>query len=295
MATEPITFLVERFIAYQAITLLVGPSGCGKSSLSTALAGAVSRGERFAGLTTKQAPVLILDRENSLPFVQERLSRLRVRTSDYFKIWGGWAGHGPPSLDAEILVRYVEECNPKPLIIVDSFVAFHPGNENDAKETRAYVNLMRRLASLDAAIVSIHHNGKAESAQKYGGSSDIEAAVDVAFTVRNSGGYRLEKVQVEVFKSRFTTAEVLTFQYDHGVFSYTSDKVASSADGKLHDILEANPRIMQTEFESKAKDIGVSRGDARKFLRHPHVARDGSKNTGYYYRLKTQDELAAGI
>jgi len=282
MPHNPIDYVMEGVIAYGAITLFVGPSGCGKTTLLTAMSGAISQGQPFAGLSTKQAPVLHLDRENGQAVVQERLRRVHVRTSPMYRIWGGWAGNGPPHVDAEILERYVRECNPKPVIIIDSLVAFHPGNENDARETRAYFNVLRRLVSLGAAVILIHHNGKAESAQKYRGSSDIEAAADIAYSVKNNAGTRLDKVQIEPFKARFTVIDELTLQYVDGVFSSTDERILSSADHKLEELLKANPGITGPACELKARDIDVTRTAAHKFLKcNQHVAENGTKNKGF--------------
>jgi hypothetical protein len=299
MPQIPIRYVLDGVFAKGAISIVVGPSGCGKTTLLTAIAGAVADGKPFAGLNTSQAPVLHLDRENGLAIVQERLSRVRVRTSSRYKIWGGWAGNGAPYFDAKILEEFVVESDPKPLIIVDSLVAFHPGNENDAGETRAYFNVLRRLANLGAAIVLLHHNGKAESAQKYRGSSDIEAAADIAYAVRNSGGTRLDKVGLSAFKARFSVADELTFKYDNGLFTLTNERVGSSCDGKLQELLESNPGISAKALEAKAKAIEISRNSVRAFVdqgvKNGRITRAGTKNKGYTYIWSTLDDLVGII
>lgn len=296
MERVPIRFAVDGVIPFGAITMLVGPPGCGKTTFATAMAGAISEGRPFAGLRTTQAAVLHLDRENGLSVVQERLSRLGVRSGALYKIYGNWAGNGPPYPDADIVVDHVKKYAPNVVLIVDSFVAFHPGNENDAQETRVYFNVLRRLVSLGAAVVIIHHSGKADSAQRYRGSSDIEAACDVAYLVKNNGGTRLDKVQLEAFKARFTVTGEMTFQYNDGVFSISDKRILSSADLRLEQLLKDNPGISGTQFEANATAMKLTRSSARAFLMHnKRVVRNGTKNKGYTYSWCDDPNLIGGI
>jgi stage III sporulation protein SpoIIIAA len=84
-----ITFLVDGLILEGGITMLTGPPGCGKTTLAAALAGHVACGAPFAGRAVQQRAVLILDRENPISVVQERLYRLGV--NDGAKPFGGGA------------------------------------------------------------------------------------------------------------------------------------------------------------------------------------------------------------
>ena len=144
-ANRKIDFLVESLIAVGTITMIAGDSGCGKSTFSTAVCGAVATGKPFAGLATQQRPVLILDRENPLSIVVDRFTRLGVSDSKTFKVWGGWADDEAPSPGSPVIQRWVESCDPKPLILVDSLIAFLDGDENDARQSREFMQQLRRL------------------------------------------------------------------------------------------------------------------------------------------------------
>lgn len=269
MKMPSIEFIVADVIARKTLTILTGEAGSGKTTLITAIAGAVSEGKEFAGIQTILSPVLYVDRENTGPVVLERLYRLRVRDGDRFKYWGGWVGEEPPPLDAPIYAEYVASCNPKPLIIVDSLVAFHPGNENDATETRKFLDQARRLTNLGAAVVMLHHKGKGENSQDYRGSSDIKGSADVAYSLTNSGTSRLEKIQLESFKSRFTTLSNLTLQYNDGIFTTVKRDGASVQlphQQRLTQLLDTNPGIITGDFEELALGCGIPRQAARSFL-----------------------------
>ena len=69
---------------------------------------------------------------------------------------------------------------------------------------RAFMNQCRKLADLGATVAVVHHDGKADSARDYRGSSDFKAAIDGGFHVTNFGeNGLLDKLVLRCFKSRF--------------------------------------------------------------------------------------------
>ena len=266
-AAQNIEFVVGGIVASGNITMISGEPGCGKTTFTTALCSAVERGVPFAGLPTQRRPVLILDRENPLPVVVERFDRLDVRDSDNFKVWGGWEKEEPPMPASPIVARWVEACNPKPLILVDSLVAFMEGDENDAGETREFFQGLRQLTYLGASVIVLHHSGKAESAKDYRGSSDIKAAIDVGFTLANFGDSgRLSTLRLKTFKARFTVQADTIFHYIGDQFEMDMQPVSKTNEQMLRELLIANPGISTRDLETKAIEQGVNRGRMRSLL-----------------------------
>jgi hypothetical protein len=211
--------------------------------------------------------VLILDKENPLPIVVQRFERLGIEDSDTFKIWGGWLDDGPPSPCSPIVLDWVRSCEVKPLIVVDSVVSFHPGNENDAAETRAFMQGLRRLADLGATVIFLHHSGKSDSSKDYRGSSDYKAAVDSAYHLANLGDTtRLEVLRLRAFKTRLASAAELCFRYQDGAFSLDCRGSTASAYDVLVTLLVQNPGVTASEFENLAFGRGHARDKARNFL-----------------------------
>ena len=289
MESRPISFALDGMIAYGAITLFAGDAGSGKTTVTTAIAAAISQGLPFAGIATAKCPVLTLDRENSLPVVQERFQRLQIRDGDNYRYWGDWIGGGPRDLTDPIYLDYVQQCEPKPLIIVDSLIAFLRGDENNSTEVRRFMEQPRRLASLGAAVVIIHHSGKGENTQQYRGSSDIKAAVDVAYTVKNSGESTLEKIQLTSFKSRYTTVPTLSVRYDNGCFSDASGVGAqlSLFQPELRELLAGNPGVLATQFEALARAKGIPRKNVREFLACDEVEKKPQGARGIAHSINT--------
>jgi len=284
---QAVEYIEEPVLIVGAITAFTGDSGSGKSTLVCKLAGR-------SGL-----PVLVLDRENPMAAVSGRLDRLKITEGPIFHYWGGWVGDEAPQPDAEIVVDWVTSCDPKPIIIVDSVVAFQEGDENDAKATRTFMNRCRKLANLGATVVVIHHDGKADSAKDYRGSSDFKAAVDAAFHVTNksTNGFLLETLHLRCFKSRFGFAGELIYHYADGQFLKDEDHNVAirRVDQDLADLLRANPFIDAKLFEALATKRGLGRNRARKFLNDGVLAgtvnRESAAKNRRVYCLSGKAEL----
>ncbi len=276
-AFAKVSWLVEGMIAEGTVNVLTSEPGAGKTTVALALADAVARGAEFAGMKTARRPVLVLDRENSAAFIADVLKRLHAKDSGDLRIWGGWLQEQAPDPGAGIVQTWVLSCDPKPLIVVDSLVAFHGGDENDASETRSYLQRCRRLADLGATILLLHHSGKADSSQDYRGSSDIKASADACYKLSNTGAAnRIERLRLTPFKSRFVVDAEFVLRYSDGVFARESgsgSQRATDAD-LLRELLTENPGITGKDFENLAVKRGVHRNYARTW--RVNRTRDGA-------------------
>src|SRR5690348_13542650 len=92
-----------------------------------------------------------------------------------------------------------------PLLIWDSLVQFHDGDEQSATQTRAFMTHFRALANAGATVLVLDHTGKTATSQDYRGSSDIKVAVDMAYCVEPGftlmGG--IHRLTMRNFKGRF--------------------------------------------------------------------------------------------
>jgi hypothetical protein len=220
-------------------------------------------------MRTTRREVLILDRgENTLTVVQDRYRRTAIADGDGLRHYGGWLGD-VPCPGSTIVIEYVHATEPKPLVIVDSCIAFIEGNENDAMVMRAFMRQCRTLATLGAGVVVIHHSGKGESSKQYRGSSDLKAAVDVAYVVEGfSDPTRLERLRLTAFKGRIATRSVIPLRFDGRGFYYDSEASPRPVNvtDKLRDLLVAHPGSGKTAFIVLAVKKGFGRNQAAAFL-----------------------------
>jgi hypothetical protein len=258
-AQEEITYVRNPELPEGCIIALTGDSGSGKSSLATAwVRDAIANGR----------PGLILDRENPRSVVIDRMERLNLSDGPLLRWWGGWLGEVPGPAFAVIL-EWVQSCATKPLIVIDTLVAFAECDENDAAQMRKFMSVLRRLSDIGATVFVIHHDGKSETARDYRGSSDFKASVDQAFHVSNIGADgKLDRLTLRCFKSRVGFSGLIVYQYAGGKFvrDEHQDAPARSVANQLTDLLRQKPGIRTKEFEDAAGKLGLGRNRARDFL-----------------------------
>jgi archaellum biogenesis ATPase FlaH len=213
-----VSYIVEDFLPEGAITLLTGDSGHGKTIFATALAGAIVTGGQFLGKQAVRRKVLYLDRENPLALVKQHLFDLHVQRTPDLIYWGGWCDHPPDGPAAASLHAFAR--TEKPVLIFDSLIAFHSGSEQDATETRRYLQYYRDLAASGATVVLLHHTGKSENSKQYRGSSDIKAAVDMAWLVEKLGDPAglLSDLRIIPFKNRLGAGSIIPAAFRDGRF-----------------------------------------------------------------------------
>jgi len=262
-----IEWLVDGIFAEGALHMLTSEPGAGKSTWTAAAAYAISNGLQFMGRATKARPVLLLDAENPLPAILERFERLGIKTHSGFRAWGQWIEGGPSAAGGAIVLEWVMRCDPKPMIIVDSVIAFHPGAENDSNETRRYMAQYRGLTAMGATVVLLHHTGKSETSKEYRGSSDYKASIDIGYKLTNMGdGARLSMLELRPFKQRFSVEPIMRMLYHDGIFSLDHTEVRRSVTEQLCDLLKANAGVTKSQFEVLAGERGLGRNRARDFL-----------------------------
>jgi hypothetical protein len=262
-----IRWLVDDFVAESTISVITSAPGDGKTTLTAELGYRVSRGEPFAGRLTSKRPVLILDRENSRTGLMAVFERLGIHEHEDFHVWGGWHPEDAPAPDAGLILDWILGCNPKPLIIPDSLVAFSGASENDATETRAFFHRCRKLASLGATVIFPHHIGKSETAKQYRGSSDIPAAIDLGILLSNHSDTpgRLDRLILTPFKDRLGHFRQTVFRYT--ATGFVEEHFASESNTeKLIRLLKANPGITKSGFRDLAREESLGRNRAEAFL-----------------------------
>ncbi len=236
-----------------------GDSGSGKSTLALWLAGQAAA----AG-----TPALILDRENPIASIKERLDRFSIKDGTRLLYLGNWLPEEVPQPDAQCVLEWAKASDPKPLIVVDSLIAFHGGDENDSGQMRALMQRSRRLADLGATALVIHHDGKANSAKDFRGSSDFKAAIDQGFHVSNSSSdRRLGSIRLRCYRSRFGFSGEIRYNYAGNGFTQAQEPtaLARTNDEDLKELLRQSPGVSATEFERLAAGKNLGRNRARDF------------------------------
>jgi hypothetical protein len=276
-------WLVPDLLAERSVNLLSAESGTGKTWLAYFLAGRVAHGGKVLGKQAEQRKVLYLDGENPVYMVKQRLHDLGIPETPNLVVWGGWHLDPAPGPDNLLIQEFARK--EKPLLIWDSLVEFHTGDEQSSTETRRFMRKFRQLANIGATVLILHHMGKSDSSQEYRGSSDIKAVVDTAFKLKPVGKdqTRLDRLTLEPFKCRLAPLKPQGLKYIQGEGFVETEYVAPN-DTKpdalevVRAIVEANPGLNQADIVERAKEEGIAK----------HKVEDGLKNTEVFTCTKGQ-------
>jgi hypothetical protein len=279
-----VDWLIDGMIPLRSVNLLTAESGTGKTWVSYALAGAVAHGTPFIGLKTVHLPVLYLDGENPLAIAKRNLEELGLTRNPDLRIWGGWNDSPPPGPDSPIVKSFALQ--QRGLLVWDSLVEFHTGDEQSSTETREFMKLFRCLAHLGATVVILHHTGKSGTSKQYRGSTDIKAAVDTAYFLEgHPTENRLHRLELQNFKSRFAPGMDFGMEFipKQGFVAHGVSK--RKPDGKqiLTEILTEHPGSNASEVVALAKGR-VGKNKVHELLAEgPWDRRQGKGNSTLYY------------
>jgi len=288
-----VDWAVDGIIPRYAVTLIAGESGHFKSWLAFLMGGRVASGGRYLGRACQKMPVVYFDRENPAAVVRERAEILGLSGLADLKYWGGWLEEQAPGLGDFRLLEFAREH--KPLMIFDSLIRFHEGEENSASEMARVMGDLRQLANAGATPVPLHHRSKSETSI-YRGSSDIKAGIDVGYAVTFDQDAGL--VTLKCFKNRYAKEATMVLRPDlddGGDFVVTqAPEIVAVHDqtSELRSIIEQTPGLSQMVIVGKTsiprqRATMLLRGGEGKLWR---VDR-GTNNAKLYYPIGSSVEV----
>jgi hypothetical protein len=150
----------------------------------------------------------------------------------------------------------------------------------------------RNLANLGATVVILHHTGKSENSKEYRGSSDIEAAVDMAFILAAVGNKtQLDRLTLTPFKTRLMPVATRELRYvKRQGFEVSAILEKPGDDGPdplevVKKIVAANPGINQTQIVERAKGLGISKHKTEAALKQDVFRVERGERNGLRYWL----------
>ncbi len=199
-------WVVEGIVPHEGITILSGAPASYKTWLLLRMAMDIANGKMLFGqFACQQANVLIIDEENHLRLLQERLGLLGASPDlpIFFLSQKGFLVSKKGLV--EKVLKICQEKNIS-VIFIDSLVRINNAEENDASQMSEVFRCIRQLCQRKKTVVITHHerkegNIKISAQNRLRGSSDISAAVDAHIAVKRDRNDR-SKILIEQAKLR---------------------------------------------------------------------------------------------
>lgn len=182
-------WLVEMLIPKEGLTALSGNPGDNKTWTAIHKALCVARGiPVFGKFATTQGSVLIIDEEDHIRVIQNRLKLLGAKETDpiYYMSQSGFKVDDEIELAA--ILTIVREKQIK-FVVLDSLIRIHKQDENDSRGMATVFACIQKIVAEGVSILFTHHHrkqgmfGANNPGQNMRGSSDILAAVDCHITI----------------------------------------------------------------------------------------------------------------
>lgn len=254
-----VSFLVDRLIPENSITLFYAKGGSGKSTLATQLAAAIQNGTPFMGLATKQRPAIVGDHENPRAILKKRIQGIDGADKVYY-----WIGQDLPQLNSSnwVELKSLVMTLGNPLLIVDTLSSACSSLDiANNKDLAPVMSRIIELRNLGATIILLHHTPKSDET-KYIGASCIYNQVDhviAMYPVRQAGSDQEATDDDENKVYRLGTKDKSRFEHYHlyvefddcsGTFIKAPDPAQEFID-TLKRFISDRPGITQTELLSK--------------------------------------------
>lgn len=207
-----VAWQIENVLPDAVLTILAGYTGIGKSLLALSLAGAIASGQPLFGKykIKRCGPVLIVDQENGVSLLQERLKAARLQdASIFFLSFSGVLLDRPRSF--ELLLQAIEKVKPVQ-VFFDSLIRFHRVDENSASEMAQVLGRLREIVNLGIGVMALHHHGKSKGSPetRARGSSDIIGGADLELSLEKNK----DTLELHTVKTRWLTPDPMSLKIE---------------------------------------------------------------------------------
>jgi archaellum biogenesis ATPase FlaH len=200
-------WVIEKLIPHQGITIVSGAPASFKTWLLLQMAIDIATGGSLLGqFHCEKYNVLIIDEENHLRLVKERLTLLGADGSLPIHLL---SQKGFLTSKQDLIDRVLKICAEKEIdvIFIDSLVRVNEAEENDASAMSGVFRSIKQFCQNGKTVVVTHHERKEgafkSSAQgRLRGSSDISAAVDAHISVMRD---KEDKTKIVVEQAKLRT------------------------------------------------------------------------------------------
>lgn len=266
-----IAWVVEGLFPMESISIISGNPGNFKTWITMDLARSIAEGTSFLGkFQTMQGGVLIVDEENAERVIKDRFIKLDVANNEKLPIYylNRIGFKIDDKKDLEEVISFVKENDIK-LVIFDSLVRIHSGDENTSQTMSKVMRSFQEVVKAGASVISTHHHRKGPSgpnpSQSLRGSSDILAGIDCHIIITHSKEenclhFSQPKLRTDEPINDFLVSIKKT-EKGELVFTYEGDD--KRAENKIQEVKNEIIGVMQmSDTSMSVKDFKEELGDS---------------------------------
>lgn len=300
-------WIVEKLVPDLGITAISGIPGAYKSWLSVYLAKCICQQRMIFGeFNVEKGAVLIVDLENSIRIIRDRLELLGLKGEEGLFYWKGGFCIDDEG-DFKRLKSVVESKKIK-LVVFDSLVRIHDGDENDARAMSAVFKRLKELPEMGVSVIFLHHsrkksfNNRGGAGESMRGSSDILAAIDSHLLLeKTKDGVKVTQTKlrqdeaVKPFSLRVVNEEGFDFEYT-GEVEEVLDKVTQARDevvGLLRDNRMGRQEIIES-LKSVCGSVTIDKA-LRGLVAEKVISKSIGVNNAHIYYLTEENAEQIGF
>jgi putative DNA primase/helicase len=293
----PVEYVVENLLVAGTVSCIAAKPKVGKSTFARNLCLAVSRGDDFLGLKTKQGECLYLALEEREEDIKRSFQAMGADGREHIYIHAAAA----PAEGISALCELVRQRRPGLVVIDPLFRLAHIRDEKAYAETYAALGPLIDVArEVGAHVLLTHHSGKSAKADAIDsplGSTAIGGAVCTLVLLKRNESVRTVQTVQRIGQDMPETI----LQLDLDVLSLGTEKSEAEIQSFSMAILEY---LRSAEEEAKTREeieaqVEGDTGPKRKALRHlveqGKVSREGTGRRGDPFRYRCLFACLQGI
>lgn len=281
---QPIEWLVENFFPQHSVVFITAPTGTGKSILMQHLALSVLTGKPWFGLAVKQGPIAYWDQDNPDHILTgNRLCAIAagMGLTEIPRSPESWLFRTKERIDkaAHGVLERLKQMGAV-LLIIDTFAAVNPFNENDnALMSQVMVDHLFPFALAGMTVIALHHPAKEillatprqlKAYQRQGpnaarGATGLPAACGTVFNLVHDDQKRVTIVNA---KPRYGNPLPITTIYDEfgslgepdWRISLRSDKPHASLESAVSYVKSLLPQVREAMSSRRLTEIMIDEG-----------------------------------
>jgi hypothetical protein len=305
-------WLIERLIPETCISVIAGYPASFKTWILLDIAISIATGNKFLGeFATKQNKVLIIDEESGERILQNRFKKLTTSQDLNIEIVS-YSGFNLRNSDE--VIQYCLKNDIK-VIIIDSLIRVHSGDENSATEMAKVFSDLQNFKKNNLSLIIAHHNRKlgkniSNPSEDMRGSSEILAFVDAAISVKKE----LDKKEILVtpfklrtdeesvaFKIHIPEKDEQNFRFEYiGLYEKKEKKskpqIAKESIAQIfteNDNKELNQKGIINLLKNKVGESAVKAAIKDMLANGLIKSRQGEGNTQYYSLVESGENIAS--